>query len=178
MKTTVIAVVGGKRSGKTTTIETLTKELTRRGYRIAAIKHVSEPDFTMDKEGKDSWRYAQSGAETIIIVSLNETVTIQKGTVGRESLKDILQKAANHDIVFIEGLKSLVSMNRQVHKIAVVKSAEEAREALQNFKPILAFAGPHNTTRLNPKIPYADVLRDPKRMADIVEALHRKKPEK
>jgi len=129
----------------------------------------------MDKEGKDSWRYAQSGAETIIIVSPNETVTIQKGTAGTESLKNLLQKASNHDIVFIEGLKNLVGMDEQVHKIAVVKSVEEAREALQNFKPILAFAGPYNTTRLNPKIPYADVLRDPKKMADIVETLHQKK---
>lgn len=178
MKTTIIAVVGGKRSGKTTTIETVTKELTQRGYRIAAIKHISEPDFTMDKEGKDSWRYAQCGAETIIVVSPNETVTIQKGTVGRESLENLLRKVASHDVVFIEGLKSLVGMDKRVHKIVAVKSAEEARKALQKFKPILAFAGPYNTTRLNQDIPYVNALHDPKKMADIVEALHRKKPEK
>ena len=33
----VIAVVGSKSSGKTTTIEALTKELTKRGYIIAVV---------------------------------------------------------------------------------------------------------------------------------------------
>ncbi len=44
----VIAVVGRKKSGKTTTIENLVRELTKRGLNIAVIKHISKPDFTID----------------------------------------------------------------------------------------------------------------------------------
>jgi molybdopterin-guanine dinucleotide biosynthesis protein MobB len=40
MKPKVIAVVGGKKVGKTTTTENLIKELTRRGLKVAAVKHI------------------------------------------------------------------------------------------------------------------------------------------
>ena len=55
MRTAVIAVVGSKRSGKTTTVETMVEELSSRGYRIATVKHISEQNFTMDTKGKDTW---------------------------------------------------------------------------------------------------------------------------
>ncbi|MCJ7559854.1 molybdopterin-guanine dinucleotide biosynthesis protein B, partial [Candidatus Bathyarchaeota archaeon] len=64
-----IAVVGSKKSGKTTTIENLVRELTKKGYKVAAIKHVSEPDFTIDTAGKDTWKFAKAGAKTIISVA-------------------------------------------------------------------------------------------------------------
>ena len=60
MKPIVIAVVGSKASGKTTTIEILTKELSRKGYKIAAVKHIPEKNFTIDKKGKDTWRFAKA----------------------------------------------------------------------------------------------------------------------
>ena len=66
MKAAIIAVVGSKKSGKTTTIEALTRELVKRGFKVAAVKHVSEPDFTMDTKGKDTWRFAQAGARIVI----------------------------------------------------------------------------------------------------------------
>lgn len=78
MKTRIIAVVGGKKSGKTTAVEALTRELTKRGYQVAAVKHISEEGFSFDTEGKDTWRFAQAGAKTIIAVSPNEVVTIKK----------------------------------------------------------------------------------------------------
>ena len=56
-----MVVVGSKKSGKTTTTENLTRELTKRGYNVAAIKHVSEQDFTIDTVGKDTWRFAKAG---------------------------------------------------------------------------------------------------------------------
>jgi len=168
-KPTVIAVVGGKGSGKTTTIEALTRELTKRGYRIAAIKHVPEPDFTIDKTGKDTWRFAQSGAETIISVASNEVATIEKVNRKNFSLGDILEKCKRHDIVFLEGFRKLVSKNRDMHKIVAVKSAEEALEAVKIFEPILAFTGPYSSQNLNLKIPYIDALKNPEKIADVVE---------
>ncbi|MDQ7032752.1 MAG: molybdopterin-guanine dinucleotide biosynthesis protein MobB, partial [Desulfonauticus sp.] len=68
----VIAVLGRKSSGKTTTIEVLTKELVKKGYKIAAIKHIPEKNFTIDTEGKDTWRFAQSGATKIISIASKE----------------------------------------------------------------------------------------------------------
>jgi molybdopterin-guanine dinucleotide biosynthesis protein B len=168
-KPVVIAVVGSKSSGKTTTIEALTKELTGRGYKIAVVKHIPEPDFTIDTAGKDTWRFALSGAKTIISVASDEIATIEKVKAKDFPLKEILQKCKGHDIVFLEGFKKFVAGKKHIAKIVVVGSAKEVSEATKNFKPILAFTGPYSAEKLNLKIPYVDVLKNPEKIADIVE---------
>lgn len=170
MKPKAIAVVGSKKSGKTTTIESLIRELTKRGYNVAAVKHISEPpDFTIDTAGKDTWRFAQAGAKTIISIAANETATIEKTPIENQSLKTLLKKCKNNDVIFIEGLKELVAKNKNIPKIVITKSKEEAANAPRKFKPILAFSGPYNTTAVNPKIPYADALTKTEKLANIIE---------
>jgi molybdopterin-guanine dinucleotide biosynthesis protein MobB len=44
------------------------------------VKHIPEPNFTIDREGKDTWRYAQAGATTVVGVSADEIATIEKGS--------------------------------------------------------------------------------------------------
>jgi molybdopterin-guanine dinucleotide biosynthesis protein B len=166
----VIAIVGSKSSGKTTTTEILIKELAKRGYKIAAVKHIPEPNFTIDTKGKDTWRFAESGAKTIISIAAHEIATIEK-TNESFSLKKILKKCVGNDIVFLEGFKELVSKERAIPKIVVVKSEKEALEALKSFKPVLAFTGPYSTENLKLKIPYVDVLKTPEKIADIVEKI-------
>jgi molybdopterin-guanine dinucleotide biosynthesis protein B len=163
----VIAVVGSKSSGKTTTIEALTRELTKKGYKIAIVKHIPEPDFTIDTKGKDTWRFAQSGAKTIISIASNEIATIEKAK--NFPLKEIMQRCKGHDIVFLEGFRKIVGKKKNIPKIVVVKSAKEVLEAAKNFKPILAFTGPCSTEKLNLEIPYVNVLKNPEKIADIVE---------
>ena len=167
----VIAVVGSKSSGKTTTIEALTKELTKRGYKIAVVKHIPEPDFTIDTVGKDTWRFAQSGAKTIISVASNEIATIEKVKAKNFPLKEIMQKCKGHDIMFLEGFRKFVAGKKDIPKIVVVRSAKEVSEAAKNFKPILAFTGPCSTEKLNLEIPYVNVLKNPEKIADIVEKI-------
>jgi len=174
MKATVIAVVGSKSSGKTTTIEILTQELTKRGYKIAAIKHIPEQNFTIDTERKDTWRFAKSGAKTVISVASNEITTIEKIDEGNFSLEEVLKKCEGSDVVFLEGFRRLVGKNRGIQKIVVVKSEEEALEALKLFEPILAFTGPYSTEELNLKVPYVDILENPEKIVDIVEKTVRK----
>ena len=133
MKTTVIAVVGSKSSGKTATIEILTKELTKRGYKVAAIKHIPEQDFTIDREGKDTWRFAQSGAKTIVSVASYEIATLEKIDTTSFSLEEILQRCRSADLVFFEGFKKLIGKNCDVPKIVTIKSGDEALEASKTF---------------------------------------------
>jgi molybdopterin-guanine dinucleotide biosynthesis protein B len=174
LKTTVIAVVGSKSSGKTTTIEILTKELTRRGYKVAAIKHIPEPNFTIDTEGKDTWRFAQSGAKTIISVASDEIAIIKKMQTSDFSLEEILQKCQNNDIIFLEGFRKLVGKNPNMLKIVTVKSAEEALESSKTYKPIIAFTGLYSIETLNLNIPYINVLENREKIADRVEENVRK----
>ena len=170
MKPKAVSVIGTKKSGKTTTTENLIAELTKRGYRVAAIKHVPEREnFTIDTPGKDTYRYAQHGAKTIIAVSANEIATIEKVPAETVSFEKLIEKCRGNDIVLVEGLKQIVATKTDVPKIAVVKTEEEARNASVAYRPILTFSGPHNTEKLFPKIPYADALKNPEKLADLVE---------
>jgi molybdopterin-guanine dinucleotide biosynthesis protein B len=165
----VIAVVGSKKSGKTTTLENLIRELTERGYKVAAIKHIAEPSFTIDTAGKDTWKFAKAGAKTIVSMATNEIATIEKGTTESLSLKKLLKKCRGNDIVLIESFKKHVALKKNISKIVVTKSKKEATNALQTFKPILAFSGPYSTETLGFTAPYADGLRNPKKLADLIE---------
>ena len=171
----VIAVVGSKKSGKTTTIENLIKELTERGYKVAAIKHIAEPDFTIDTAGKDTWKFAKAGAKTIISVAANEIATIEKGTTKSVSLEKLLKKCRGNDIVFIESFKKLVALKKNIPKIVITKSKKEANDALKNFKPVLAFSGPYSTEALGLATPYVDGVKNPQKLASIVEKAMLKK---
>lgn len=176
MRQTVIAVVGGKKSGKTTTIEILTRELTDRGYRIATAKHIPEPDFTIDKEGKDTWRYAQSGAKTVVGVSANEIATIEKVNAEDLSLRQILQRCRGGQIVFLEGFRELVARAKGIHKIVVLKSANEVAEAVGTFEPILAFTGPYVPKKCALKAPYFDSFKDARKITNLIETLVKRQP--
>lgn len=167
MKPKVIAIVGGKKVGKTTTTENLIAELTKRGCRVAAVKHISEPDWTIDTPGKDSYRFAQKGAKTVIVVGKDELVTIEKGSTEEIPISAILKKAEDCDIVLTEGFKKTVAKKSSIPKIAVVTSKEEAKKALETYRPILAFSGPCNPG--NPKIPYLNGLTEVAKLADLAE---------
>lgn len=175
MKATVIAVVGGKKSGKTTTIEALTRGLAKRGFRVAAVKHIPEPEFTIDTEGKDTWRYARAGARTIIGVSSDEVATIERISVLNCPFSTILRKCKNVDVVFLEGFREQVSKKRSIFKIVITRSAEEASEALRVFKPVLAFTGPYSTESLSVDIPYVDISKNADIIIGIIEKMVRKK---
>jgi len=171
MKPIVIAVVGGKKSGKTTTIETLIRHLAKEGYKIGAVKHIPEPNFTIDQKGKDTWTYAQSGATMIIAVSAREIATIEKTDSRGQSLTEILRKCKNCDLVFMEGFRDLVAKNRKIYKIVILSSEEQAAEDLKIFEPILAFTGPYHLKTTGKWPPYVDILRSPQELIDLVEKL-------
>jgi molybdopterin-guanine dinucleotide biosynthesis protein B len=173
LKKAVIGVVGGKKTGKTTTIEILTRELIKKGYKIAVAKHISELNFTLDTEGKDTWRYVQSGAKTVVAASAGEIATIEK-TRADLSLQKILQRCRGSDIVFLEGFRKLVAEDKNIQKIVVAESAQDIEEAVEIFMPILAFTGPYSLGKAHLKIPYIDVLKHGKELADLVEKVVRK----
>ncbi|GFP23998.1 molybdopterin-guanine dinucleotide biosynthesis adapter protein, partial [Candidatus Hakubella thermalkaliphila] len=73
----VFAIVGKTDSGKTTLLEKLVAELKKRGYRVGTVKHDIH-GFEVDHPGKDSWRHAQAGADTVAISSPQKLALIKK----------------------------------------------------------------------------------------------------
>jgi molybdopterin-guanine dinucleotide biosynthesis protein B len=167
----IIAVVGSRKSGKTTTVEAITKELTGRNYRVATVKHINEPNFTINPEGKDTWRHAEAGAHITVGVAQKELAIVKKADTAKLSLNDITQGIGdNTDIIITEGFRNLVKQDQTIPKIVSVKNKKEIEEATQTFKPILAFTGSITKTEtVGLKIPYVDVQKEPSKLAEIIE---------
>jgi len=168
-KMLIVAVVGSKKSGKTTAVETLVRGLTKRGYKIATVKHIPETDFTIDTEGKDTWRHAKAGAHTVMSVAPNELTVIRKVDTTKYNLEQIVTKCEDDaEIMILEGFKKLIKQNPTVPKIVAVKTTGEVLEASEHYKPILTFVGPIPTEAAKLEIPYVDVLKEPEKLVDLI----------
>jgi len=100
----IVSIVGKSDSGKTTLIEKLVPELTRRGFRVATVKHDTH-GFEIDKEGKDSWRHRKAGSYTTVISSSRKLAVIRSmdhdaslGEIRDRFIQDV-------DIIIAEGYK-------------------------------------------------------------------------
>jgi len=96
----VISIIGEKKSGKTTLIESLIANL--KGYgKVGCIKHAHELDLEITK---DTARFVTAGAEVVIGVSAEKAVKIS----GPQNLADLIDEMASSgiDFLLVEGFKS------------------------------------------------------------------------
>lgn len=127
-------VSAGRKRGKTTLVETITKMLSK-NLRLWTIKHISTSFDTTDK---DTWRHLNAGAETAIAVTKGEVVTIRKETDA--SLDNIVKEVPDDvDLVLVEGFKMST-----FPKIVSARNSADARETLGLTSNIFAvyLAGP------------------------------------
>jgi molybdopterin-guanine dinucleotide biosynthesis protein B len=166
----VIAVVGNRKSGKTAVIETLTEELTRKGYKVATVKHIPEQDFTIDTLGKDTWRHQKAGAHLTISVAPREMAIIRKNDTTKYRLSDILQHCKNQaDLIILEGFRHLIAQNLNIPKILTVKTRKEVEEATKHLKPLIAIVSPHPAKLKIANIPQIDIAKNPEKLTKMVE---------
>ena len=166
----IIAVVGSRRSGKTTTVEALARGLTEKGYRVATAKHIPDFHFTIDAKEKDTWRHAQAGAKTILSVAPNELTIIKKVDTTEYNLSALVEQCEKEaDILILEGFRKLVAKNPSIPKVVTVKTVKEVSETSKYFKPILAFTSSAKVEVKGLKIPKIDVLKEPQKLVEIVD---------
>ncbi|WP_321371616.1 molybdopterin-guanine dinucleotide biosynthesis protein B [uncultured Desulfuromusa sp.] len=113
----VISVVAKSGTGKTTLLEKLITELKKRGYRVGAVKHDAH-NFSIDHEGKDSWRLTQAGADTTLITSAGKIAMIKQIPPDREPelSATLADYTADVDIVLTEGFKRSTMPKIEVHR--------------------------------------------------------------
>ncbi len=115
----VIGVAGFKNAGKTTLVEKLVTELTRRGRRVATVKHAHH-SFDIDHEGRDSFRHRKAGASEVAVVSRYRWAIIHEmGQETEPSLDEILAKLAPCDLVIVEGYKRDTHDKIEVRNLAL-----------------------------------------------------------
>ncbi len=102
---TYFSVVGYGRSGKTTLIRKLVKELRSRSYKIAVVKHDPKEHGVVDKEGSDTALFWEAGSEAVILASPSR-FTLFKRTEEDLQLEKILSLCGDVDFVILEGYKN------------------------------------------------------------------------
>jgi len=96
-----LRVVGASGSGKTTLIAALIRELSARGYRVAALKHAAAHEAPPDCEGKDTQRFAAAGAAAVVGAFRDEVVVRLPASPDLPTLAALVAPVA--DLLLVEG---------------------------------------------------------------------------
>jgi len=102
LKKISIAFTGPSNSGKTTAIVKIANRLNKK-YKVAIIKNDPGDKAHFDVEGKDSWKFSNTGAN-VAVVSPNRTTMFFKEN---KSIEDVSKLFGDYDILIVEGLKYL-----------------------------------------------------------------------
>ena len=144
----VICFVGSSNSGKTTLIEKVIGLLATRGYRVATVKHTHK-NFSMDAEGKDSWRHKAAGAKTVVLASPSQ-FSVVSDTDRELAIDDVIERfVTGADILIVEGFK-----RDSYHKIEVSRNGSSHDLRCLNDPSIIAVA---SDKLLNLHIPSFDI---------------------
>ena len=102
----IFGVVGWKNSGKTTLVSRLIAELTRRGLKVAAVKHAHH-GFDVDQPGRDSYRFREAGAREVAVVSGRRVAIMHELRDEEEPpLEAVLERLSGSDLILVEGFKA------------------------------------------------------------------------
>jgi molybdopterin-guanine dinucleotide biosynthesis protein MobB len=163
-KPAVISLIATKSgTGKTTLAESLIKIFKSRNYTIGILKY-DVKKFEIDREGKDSYRFSQAGADNVIIASSKKLAMIQS-LKEEKTIEEIINLFGDLDIVLIEGFKNNVYPKIEVHRKDVDNNLlyENPNYDISN---IIAIA---SDEKLDVNIPVLN-LNDTVYIADFIES--------
>ena len=102
-KRLIVAFSGPSNSGKTTAIVKVASILQDNKFKVCIIKHDPKDKAMFDREGKDSFKFSQTGAD-VAVVSPNKTTLFKKSTSNIDEMVELFQ---DFDYLLVEGLKTL-----------------------------------------------------------------------
>jgi len=101
---TIISIAGKQNAGKTTLLKDLIPKLKEHGHRVGTLKY-NIRKFDIDHEGKDTYKYSNSGADSVAISTQSEFVVMKK-TANPLTLHEITEAHFNDvNVVLVEGYR-------------------------------------------------------------------------
>ena len=156
----IFAIIGYTNSGKTSTLVEIIKELVRRGKTVNTVKAIHIEGFSVDTEGKDSWRHRQAGAKITAIRSDVETALLFQKSMSAKELIPFF----NADYLILEGFTE----EKNVPKIICSTSLEDIDKRFN--QTIFAISGVISKTLNEFKnVKVINGLTSAKELVDLIE---------
>jgi molybdopterin-guanine dinucleotide biosynthesis adapter protein len=127
----VLSIVGWHNAGKTTLCVRLVEALKARGLRVAVLKH-SVAGFEMDRPGTDTTKFAEAGADLVVISSPTGLAWLERPPTELSLEEILLRMPPDIDLVVVEGFKREPTL-----KIEVIR-AETGSEPIARPEDLLA----------------------------------------
>jgi len=118
-----IAVIGYHRTGKTTLVTTLIRELVKRGHSVVSLKDIHSEAYHADTEGKNTNLHLQAGSKAVFAKGLHDSALIFPNSLELKEIIPLLKA----DFLIIEGLK-----DAPVPKLVCAASTEQLDELLDD----------------------------------------------
>lgn len=115
MRIPAVSFVAKSGTGKTTLLEKVIVQLKERGFRLGVIKHDAHR-FEIDHPGKDSYRLAAAGADTMLISSPEKLAMVKKHQTPPPVEELIATYFQDVDIVLTEGFKKSGMPKLELHR--------------------------------------------------------------
>ena len=154
----VYGVIGWKNSGKTSLMERLVAEISRRGFSVSTVKHVHH-SVDLDQPGKDTFRHRQAGAREVVLASADRLAILVEHRGPEPELPAVLARLAPVDLVLVEGYK------RDAHPKVEVWREETGQPLIQPGDALVRAVA--TDVALNLPVPVLD-LNDTRAVADFI----------
>lgn len=161
-KTPIIGIAGWKKSGKTTLTVRLVDEFTRRGLRVATVKHAHH-EFQVDDGETDSARHRRAGAqETAVIGGKRWAIVHELRDEPEPDFAEVIAWLSPADLILVEGYKTA-----PIPKIEARRAAQFDKRPLCDEDPlVVAIATDHAVHGAQVPVMHLD---DVAAIADMIE---------
>lgn len=155
----IIMVKGFSKTGKTTTVTALIKELRERGYSVGTVKDIHYQGFAMDQPGTDTWKHTGAGAERVTALGLKETDIL----FSRRMNIDAVLKYYKEDFVILEGDSGV-----DCPVVLTAKTPDDIEKRMTDR--VIAISGIISSELDTWRgIPVIDCTKEVAKMADLIE---------
>ncbi len=137
--TPIIGIAGWKKSGKTTLTVRLIEEFTRRGLKVASVKHAHH-EFQVDDGETDSARHRRAGAGEVAVIGGKRWAIVHELRDEPEpDLEEVLSWLSPADLIIVEGYKTA-----SIPKIEARRGVQMTKQAIAEDDPlVIAIAADH-----------------------------------
>jgi len=124
-KRLAVAFTGPSNSGKTTLIEKVARVLIT-DHKVAIVKNDPKDKAKFDVEGKDSWKFFNTGAEVVVTSPTRTTYFSNQ----QKQIDDIIEMVDDFDYLLVEGLKTLPLPRIAIFRNTIDESYFRCSEAI------------------------------------------------